>query len=49
MDNLKKNFNQSTAQWNHVDDLDKFFTSVYEYHQRHGFQNMVLTEILQVV
>ncbi|KAK0058268.1 autophagy-related protein 9A [Biomphalaria pfeifferi] len=37
------------TQWNHVDDLDKFFTSVYEYHQRHGFQNMVLSEILQLV
>ncbi|KAH9496881.1 Autophagy- protein 9A [Bulinus truncatus] len=37
------------TQWNHVDDLDKFFTSVYEYHQRHGFQNMVLSEMLQLV
>ncbi|GFN75657.1 autophagy-related protein 9 [Plakobranchus ocellatus] len=37
------------SQWNHVDDLDKFFTSVYDYHQRHGFQNMVLAEILQLL
>ncbi|CAL1538792.1 unnamed protein product [Lymnaea stagnalis] len=37
------------TQWNHVDDLDKFFTSVYEYHQRHGFQNMVFSEILQLM
>ncbi|RUS80666.1 hypothetical protein EGW08_011570 [Elysia chlorotica] len=37
------------SQWNHVDDLDKFFTSVYDYHQRHGFQNMVLSEVLQLM
>lgn len=37
------------SQWNHVDDLDKFFTSVYDYHQRHGFQNMVLAEVLQLL
>ncbi|BFZ01170.1 hypothetical protein BsWGS_04209 [Bradybaena similaris] len=37
------------SQWNHVDDLDKFFTSVYEYHQRHGFETMVLAETLQLL
>ncbi|XP_005103745.1 autophagy-related protein 9A [Aplysia californica] len=37
------------SQWNHVDDLDKFFVNVYDYHQRHGFQNMVLSESLQLL
>lgn len=26
------------SQWNHIEDLDSFFTRVYKYHQKHGFK-----------
>lgn len=34
-----------TARWNHIDNLDSFFTRMYNYHQRHGFSVMMLQEM----
>ncbi|XP_076464699.1 autophagy-related protein 9A-like [Babylonia areolata] len=34
--------------WNHIEDLDDFFTRVYSYHQRGGFICMILEDILQL-
>jgi len=36
-------------QWNHIEDLDDFFTRVYHYHQRSGFVCMVLQDVLQLM
>uniref|UniRef100_A0A224YUB5 Autophagy-related protein 9 n=1 Tax=Rhipicephalus zambeziensis TaxID=60191 RepID=A0A224YUB5_9ACAR len=38
----------SPTRWNHVEDLDSFFTRVYQYHQNHGFTCMMLHEILEL-
>lgn len=38
-----------SARWNHVEDLDSFFTRVYHYHQKHGFACMMLYEILELL
>ena len=32
----------SKSRWSHIDDLDSFFKKVYSYHQKHGFQVMML-------
>ncbi|KAK6166142.1 hypothetical protein SNE40_022905 [Patella caerulea] len=40
---------RSKARWNHIENLDEFFTRVYHYHQRAGFLCMVAEEILQLV
>ena len=32
----------SKSRWSHIDDLDSFFKKVYSYHQKHGFQCMML-------
>ncbi|XP_058809457.1 autophagy-related protein 9A isoform X2 [Phymastichus coffea] len=32
------------TQWNHIEDLDSFFTRMYHYHQKHGFVCMMLQE-----
>lgn len=39
----------SKARWNHIENLDDFFTRVYHYHQRQGFLCMVLEDVLQLV
>lgn len=39
----------SKARWNHIVDLDEFFTRVYHYHQRNGFLCMVLQDSLQLL
>lgn len=39
----------SRTRWNHVEDLDSFFTRVYQYHQNHGLACMMLHEILELV
>ncbi|XP_017773078.1 PREDICTED: autophagy-related protein 9A [Nicrophorus vespilloides] len=39
----------SRARWNHIEDLDSFFTRLYKYHQRHGFKCMLVAEILELV
>ena len=38
-----------TARWNHIENLDDFFTRVYHYHQRQGFLCMVLEDVLQLM
>ena len=37
------------SRWSHIDDLDSFFTKVYEYHQKHGFNVMMVQEILELL
>jgi autophagy-related protein 9 len=37
------------SKWSHIDDLDSFFTKVYEYHQKHGFTVMMLQELLELI
>ena len=32
----------SKSRWSHIDDLDSFFKKVYSYHQKHGFQVMMM-------
>jgi hypothetical protein len=32
----------SKSRWSHIDDLDSFFKKVYNYHQKHGFQVMMM-------
>ncbi len=41
--------NNNRARWNHIEDLDEFFTRVYHYHQRSGFVCMVLQDVLQII
>lgn len=36
------------ARWSHIDDLDEFFTRVYQYHQNHGMPSLVLQELLNL-
>lgn len=36
------------AKWNHIEDLDSFFTRMYHYHQKHGFACMMLQETLEL-
>ncbi|XP_034184864.1 autophagy-related protein 9 isoform X2 [Osmia lignaria lignaria] len=36
------------ARWNHVEDLDSFFTRMYHYHQKHGFACMMLQEAFEL-
>ncbi|KAK3105011.1 hypothetical protein FSP39_015123 [Pinctada imbricata] len=38
-----------STRWNHIENLDDFFTRVYHYHQRGGYICMVLSDILQLV
>ncbi|XP_067005756.1 autophagy-related protein 9A isoform X2 [Anabrus simplex] len=37
------------ARWNHIEDLDSFFTRMYQYHQKHGFTCMMLQETLELL
>ncbi|KAK7479311.1 hypothetical protein BaRGS_00029481 [Batillaria attramentaria] len=39
----------SKSRWNHIEDLDDFFTRIYHYHQRGGFACMALEDTLQLV
>lgn len=39
----------SHARWNHIKDLDSFFSRMYRYHQRHGFMCMLVQEVLELV
>ncbi|XP_043275095.1 autophagy-related protein 9A isoform X2 [Venturia canescens] len=36
------------ARWNHIEDLDSFFTRMYHYHQKHGFACMMLQEFFEL-
>lgn len=38
----------SHTRWNHIEDLDSFFSRMYRYHQRHGFSCMLVEEILEL-
>uniref|UniRef100_A0A182IPA5 Autophagy-related protein 9 n=1 Tax=Anopheles atroparvus TaxID=41427 RepID=A0A182IPA5_ANOAO len=38
----------SKARWNHIEDLDSFFTRVYIYHQKHGFFVMMLQKLFEL-
>ena len=40
---------QGKSKWSHIDDLDSFFSKVYEYHQKHGFTVMMLQEVLELL
>ncbi|XP_023245456.1 autophagy-related protein 9A [Copidosoma floridanum] len=37
------------SRWNHIEDLDSFFTRMYYYHQKHGFICMILQEVFELV
>lgn len=36
------------SKWNHIKNLDSFFTDMYRYHQRHGFVCMLLMDIFEL-
>ncbi|XP_039255460.2 autophagy-related protein 9A-like [Styela clava] len=36
------------ARWHHIEDLDAFFTRVYQYHQNHGFGCMMLQQCFEL-
>uniref|UniRef100_A0A5S6QXF1 Autophagy-related protein 9 n=1 Tax=Trichuris muris TaxID=70415 RepID=A0A5S6QXF1_TRIMR len=36
------------SNWQHVQNLDEFFTHIYEYHQRHGFYCLLLSDLLEL-
>ncbi|CAG9769068.1 unnamed protein product [Ceutorhynchus assimilis] len=38
----------SRSQWNHIEDLDSFFTRVYKYHQKHGFFCIGVKELVDL-
>ena len=38
-----------SGNWNHIEDLDDFFTRVYNYHQRGGYVCMALEDVFQLV
>ncbi|CAF2602109.1 unnamed protein product [Rotaria sp. Silwood2] len=44
-----QNNNEKQLRWSHQKDLDDFFVRVYQYHQRHGFFCIVLSEIFALV
>ncbi|ODN05930.1 Autophagy-related protein 9A [Orchesella cincta] len=37
------------TRWNHVEDLDSFFTRIYYYHQKHGFICIVLQDFFELL
>ncbi|XP_030370911.1 autophagy-related protein 9A [Scaptodrosophila lebanonensis] len=37
------------TRWNHIEDLDSFFSRMYNYQQKHGFLVIVLGEVFQVL
>lgn len=39
----------SKSRWNHIEDLDSFFTRVYQYHQNHGLLCMMLQQLFELV
>lgn len=45
---LRLHSTQRRTPWSHVDNLDEFFTRIYEYHQRHGFLCMLVSEVLEL-
>lgn len=41
--------NVVSGNWNHIEDLDDFFTRVYNYHQRGGYICMTMEDVFQLV
>lgn len=39
----------SRSRWNHIEDLDSFFTRMYNYHQKHGFTVIVMDGMFQLI
>ncbi|XP_055912674.1 autophagy-related protein 9A [Eupeodes corollae] len=39
----------SRTRWNHIEDLDSFFTRMYNYHQKHGFTVIVMDGMFQLI
>uniref|UniRef100_A0ABK9N763 Autophagy-related protein 9 n=1 Tax=Glossina morsitans morsitans TaxID=37546 RepID=A0ABK9N763_GLOMM len=39
---------KNKTRWNHIQDLDSFFTKMYQYHQKHGFSVILVDEIFQL-
>ncbi|XP_071812192.1 autophagy-related protein 9A-like [Apostichopus japonicus] len=37
------------ARWNHIENLDAFFSRIYLFHQNHGYLCMMLSQILELV
>ncbi|VVC36275.1 Autophagy-related protein 9 [Cinara cedri] len=53
-DEVRFHFTPNIARnrWNHIEDLDNFFTRIYMYHQKHGFLCLILQsalDLLQVI
>ncbi|XP_030560315.1 autophagy-related protein 9A [Drosophila novamexicana] len=40
---------RESHRWNHIEDLDSFFSRMYNYQQKHGFRVIVLDEVFQVL
>ncbi|EDW02419.1 autophagy-related protein 9A [Drosophila grimshawi] len=40
---------KESHRWNHIEDLDSFFSRMYNYQQKHGFRVIVLDEVFQVL
>ncbi|KAJ8955525.1 hypothetical protein NQ318_001354 [Aromia moschata] len=36
------------SRWNHIEDLDSFFSRMYKYHAKHGFFCMLLQELFEL-
>lgn len=41
-------FLRISARWNHIEDLDSFFSRIYKFHQSHGFRVMMVQEFLEL-
>lgn len=39
---------QKGTRWSHIVDLDEFFTRVYEYHRRHGFLCILISDCFEL-
>ncbi|XP_022080013.1 autophagy-related protein 9A-like isoform X2 [Acanthaster planci] len=37
------------ARWNHIENLDEFFTRIYHYHQKHGYLCMMMAQVFELV
>ncbi|KAJ8920681.1 hypothetical protein NQ315_004820 [Exocentrus adspersus] len=37
------------SRWNHIEDLDSFFSRVYRYHHRHGFRCILLSDLFEIL
>ncbi|XP_072029562.1 autophagy-related protein 9A-like [Amphiura filiformis] len=37
------------TRWSHIENLDEFFTRIYQYHQKHGYLCMMLAQVFELV